>query len=81
MPMNNGRGGATNGRTSERASDRDDDLIHDEDFDPTEYDTMLTLERLESLEEEMIELDVTTLDDVRRRIVELHKQLDEELTP
>ena len=81
MPTNNGRGGATNERTSERAADRDEDLIHDEDFDPTEYDTMLTLERLESLEEEMIDLDVTTLDNVRRRIAEMHKQLDEELKP
>ena len=34
---------------------------------------------LESLEEEMIDLDVKTLDDVRRRIADLHKQLDEDL--
>lgn len=70
MPVDNGRG---------RADERDADLIQDEDFDPAEYDTMLTLERLESLEEEMIELDVKTLDDVRRRIAELHRELDDEL--
>lgn len=68
-------------RQSRRETERDEELIRNEDFDPAEYDTMLTLERLESLEEEMIELDVKTLDDVRRRIAELHHQLDEELTP
>lgn len=68
-------------RQSRRETEHDEELIRNEDFDPAEYDTMLTLERLESLEEEMIELDVRTLDDVRRRIAELHHQLDEELTP
>lgn len=77
MPTNNGRGRGADGRETER----DEDLIQHEDFDPAEYDTMLTLERLESLEEEMIELDVKTLDDVRQRIAELHQQLDEELKP
>jgi hypothetical protein len=59
-------------------SDGNDDLDLDEDaeFDPAEYDTMLQLERLESLEEEMTELGVTTLDEVRRRIDELNVQLD-----
>lgn len=41
-----------------------------------EYDAMLVLERLETLEEEMNEFGVRTLDDVRRRIAELHEQLD-----
>ncbi len=50
----------------------------DQDFDPKEYDTMLELERLESIEEEMTELGVATLDDVRKRIRELHEQLGEE---
>lgn len=57
----------------------DDDLdINGEEFDAQEYDTMLRLERLESLEEEMQELGVTTLDDVRRQIADLHRELDEE---
>ena len=62
---------------------RDDDDEMDDDtsdagFDPKEYDTMLELERLESLEEEMMELGVTSLDDIRQRIAELHHALDEE---
>ncbi len=70
MQLGNGRSGATDGA--------DEDLTHDEDFDPAEYDSMLVLERLESLEEEMLDLGVTTLDDVRRRIAELHRELDDE---
>ncbi|HEV7128753.1 MAG TPA: hypothetical protein VGN32_15085 [Ktedonobacterales bacterium] len=46
-------------------------------FDPKEYDLMVVLEQLESLEEEMEELGVTTLEGVRQRIAELHKQLDD----
>ncbi|HEY7832682.1 MAG TPA: hypothetical protein VIG30_03850 [Ktedonobacterales bacterium] len=57
------------------SSDDDIDETSD-DFDPAEYDTMLILERLESLEEEMQELGVTTLDAVRARIAELHRRLD-----
>lgn len=66
------------------ASDKRDqaDELDDEEvgagFDPKEYDTMLELERLESLEEEMMELGVTSLDDIRQRIAELHHALDEE---
>jgi hypothetical protein len=57
----------------------DDDLEDDEEeFDPAEYDTLLQLERLESLEEEMTELGVSSLDDIRRRIKELNAQLDME---
>ena len=52
--------------------------VLDAGFDPKEYDTMLELERLESLEEEMMELGVTSLDDIRQRIGELHRALDEE---
>lgn len=40
-----------------------------------EYDDMLLLDRLETLEEEMEELGVATLDDLRRRIRDLHAQL------
>ena len=64
-----------NGRTDDVDLDESDE---DEDFDPREYNTMLDLERLESLEEEMQELGVTNLDDVRRRIADLHSRLDEE---
>ena len=55
-----------------------DDLEGDDDFDPGEYNTLIELERLESLEEEMQELGVASLDDIRRRIAELNAQLDEE---
>ena len=54
------------------------DLEDDSEFDPAEYNTMLQLERLESLEEEMSELGVTNLDEIRRRIGELNIQLDME---
>ncbi len=58
--------------------DFDDDPGLDEDgFDPDEYDVMLELERLESLEEEMVEMKVTNLEDVRERIAQLHQQLGE----
>jgi hypothetical protein len=42
-----------------------------------EYDELMQLERLESLEEEMMELGVTTLDEVRQRIADLHRDMDE----
>jgi hypothetical protein len=56
----------------------DDDLEAREDsaFDPAEYDSLLQLERLESLEEDMVELGVTTLDEVRERIAALHREVD-----
>ena len=85
MPTNNRRSGASNERAADGASERetehDEDLVHDEDFDPAEYDAMLTLERLESLEEELVDLGVKSLDEVRRRIADLHRELDEELKP
>ena len=56
----------------------EDELEDDDEFDPAEYNTLIQLERLESLEEEMIELGVSTVDDIRRRIEELNAQLDEE---
>ncbi|HEY7339639.1 MAG TPA: hypothetical protein VH591_02055 [Ktedonobacterales bacterium] len=55
-----------------------DGLEGEDDFDPGEYNTLVEMERLESLEEEMQELGVTSLDDIRRRIAELNAQLDEE---
>jgi hypothetical protein len=70
----------TSNRRGQSAADGDEDAaVQDEEFDPAEYDTMLRLERLETLEEEMVELGVATLDDVRRQIAELHRRLDEEL--
>lgn len=66
-------------RDRENASDQQDDLDpeQDETFDPEEYDEMMQLERLESLEEDMVDLRVSTLDEVRRRIAELHQALDD----
>lgn len=62
-----------------RADDADLDARNDdEELDSKEYETMMELERLESIEEEMQELGVTTLDDVRRRIADLHRMLDAE---
>lgn len=51
-----------------------------EDFaelDSEEYDAIALLDQLESLEEEMEELGVTTLDEVRQRIHDLHEKLGE----
>lgn len=56
----------------------DDDALNEEETDlggDDEYDEMLLLDRLESLEEEMQELGVTTLDELRARIRELHADL------
>lgn len=63
---------------SQRKGDDHDEAFEDEDFDPKEYDAMMHLERLESLEEDMIDLGVSTLDEVRRRIRELHEQLGDD---
>ncbi|MBF6590675.1 MAG: hypothetical protein IVW57_09110 [Ktedonobacterales bacterium] len=63
-------------------ADDEDDLLDEEEFEPEEYDTLLRLERLESVEEEMMELGITTLEEVRQRIADLHRELDErERTP
>lgn len=63
-----------------RSDDADLDASNndDEEFDSKEYETMMELERLESIEEEMQELGVATLGDVRRRIEDLHRVLDVE---
>lgn len=52
------------------------DEVDDEDFEPAEYALMLELEQLESLEEDMEELGVKTLEEIRQRIAALHQQLD-----
>lgn len=54
-----------------------DDEMDDEGLDEGEYDALMQLERLESLEEEMQELGVSTLDELRARIRELHAELGE----
>ncbi len=43
-----------------------------------DYDTLLLLERLESLLEEMEELGVSTRQEIEARIEALHKRLDAE---
>ena len=60
------------------SDDEEMDEQEDTAFDPAEYDSLLQLERLESLEEDMIELGVTTLDEVRQRIAALHREVDAE---
>ncbi|MEX1158552.1 MAG: hypothetical protein WEC79_06440 [Thermomicrobiales bacterium] len=42
------------------------------------HDSLLLLDRLEELREDMEELGVATLEELRRRIVELEAQLDDE---
>jgi hypothetical protein len=64
--------------TARHDRDGDGGEHRDEGFDPGQYNLMLELERLESLEEDLIELGLTTLAAVRQRIVELHTQLDKE---
>ena len=58
-----------------RLPDDDDELEDDADLDDDEYDAMMLLDRLESLEEEMQELGVSTLDELRARIRELHAEM------
>ncbi len=60
------------------ADENEQDELEGDDFDPGEYNTLVELERLESLEEEMQELGVASLDDIRRRIEDLNARLDEE---
>ena len=69
---------AQHGGSRQHESEREDDLEDEDDFDPREYDEMMHLERLESLEEDMVDLGVTTLDEVRQRIRNLHHQLGDD---
>lgn len=57
------------------ADDEEDDA-DGATFDAREYDALMQLERLESLEEEMIEVGVTTIEELRERIARLHQELD-----
>jgi uncharacterized protein related to proFAR isomerase len=66
---------------TEPGSNGRDDLLESDDQDriaSADYDTMLVLERLESLEEEMADLGVSTLDEVHQRIADINRQLDAE---
>ncbi len=60
-----------------RVPDDDRDALEAEgaDLDVDEYDEMMLLDRLESLEEEMQELGVTTLEELRARIREMHADM------
>ena len=69
---------ATDGTGQHTPDDEREDLEDEEDFDPAEYNSLIELDRLESLEEEMTELGVASLDDIRRRITDLNSQLDVE---
>ncbi len=55
-----------------RGADDEDEML-----DTEEYNEMMLLDRLESLEDEMVELKVKTLDEVRDRIREMHAKLGE----
>ena len=50
-------------------------VTKDEELDE-EYDDLELLERLESLREDMEDLGIRTLDELIKRIDELHNQLD-----
>ena len=50
-------------------------VTKDEELDE-EYDNLELLERLESLREDMEDLGIRTLDELIKRIDELHNQLD-----
>jgi len=55
----------------------DEDDEDDEDFaEEGEYDTLILLDRLESLEEEMRDLGVSTIEELRARIRDMHAQMD-----
>lgn len=61
---------------AKRATEHQDNEA-DSAEDTEEYDELMLLDRLESLEDEMLDLGVTTLDELRGRIRELHeKQAD-----
>lgn len=61
---------------SHTPDDDDQDEAESAVFDPAEYDTLMQLERLESLEEEMIEVGVTSIEELRERIARLHHEMD-----
>ncbi len=50
----------------------------EETSDAPDYDALLLLERLESLLEEMEELEVSSREEIEARIAALHQRLDEE---
>ena len=66
-----------NGRELGASGADDEDEGGVADLDNEEYDTMALLDQLESLEEEMQELGVTTVEELRQRIRDLHERLGE----
>jgi hypothetical protein len=52
-------------------------VTKDDELD-AEYDELELLERLESLREDMEDLGIRTLEELIKRIEDLHKQLDEQ---
>lgn len=62
-----------NPNTSKRQRDEEEERPADAD-----YNTLLLLERLESLLEEMEELGVSTREEIEARIAALHEKLDAE---
>ncbi len=67
----------TNGRGPGYGHENEEEEGGMEELENEEYDAIALLDELESLEEEMEELGVTTLDEVRQRIRELHERLGE----
>ncbi len=45
--------------------------------EPTDYELLMELEQLESLKEELEELEIRTIDELAGRIRALHARLDE----
>jgi hypothetical protein len=61
---------------SKTPEDQYNSLEINEEADEIEYSQMELLERLETLQEDMEDLGVTTLAEVIQRIEELHRQMD-----
>jgi hypothetical protein len=78
MPTNTGGYNGPAGFDDDEDDDDPERALPENELDPAEYDALLRLERLESVEEEMMELGVTSLEEIRQRIAELHRELDEQ---
>jgi hypothetical protein len=76
MPTNQDMRNTPAGLDEDDEDADDPESALEDEFDPEEYDVLLRLERLESVEEELMELGVTTLEEVRQRIADLHRELD-----
>ncbi|GCE12758.1 hypothetical protein [Tengunoibacter tsumagoiensis] len=58
-------------------TNKDKELLEEEETITDEYDDFELLERLESLQEDMEDLGVSTLKEVIQKIKDLHRKLDE----